>query len=106
MSPDPFLLEEERCLEFEAIDRGVQRYREFRERNAGRGFPEQKLAALAIDALVDYLTELRRQINEQEILAARGMKAWGPVVMFFKPEMLAACALVTTIHVIVRQHSR
>lgn len=101
---EQFLLDSERELELEALDRGIKRYREYREKNAGNGRPEQMLAGKALDAIAAELTELQRQIAQQDVTAARGLKYWGPVVLYFPPEMLAACAVVTTIHTLVRRH--
>lgn len=100
------LLEAERELEFEAIDRGISRYREFRRKNAGAGRPEQMLAGKAIDALTDRLEELKRKVATQEVVASRGLKSWGPVVMYFPSEMLAACAISTTIQTIISQGAK
>jgi DNA-directed RNA polymerase len=101
---DPALLVAERELEFEAIDRGIARYKQYRAANAGNGKPEQMLASQALDAVTAKLTALRDKVLAQEIVAAPGLNKWGPALMYFPPDMLAACGLVTMIATIVKHH--
>lgn len=103
---DPVLLDLQRQLEFESVDRGIKRYQDYRQKNAGNGRPEQKLAGLALDAVTVQIQIRRDQIQDGEVIAARGLQSWGPVVMYFPSEMLSACALVTMIHVLVSRFAK
>lgn len=100
------LLDLQRKLEFESIDRGITRYREYRIKNAGNGRPEQKLSGLALDAVTAQIQIKRDEVEDQEVTAARGLHAWGPVILYFPSEMLSACAIVTMIHVLVSRFAK
>jgi DNA-directed RNA polymerase len=99
---DPRLIEEERGLELEAVDRGVERYQAFRAKNPGAGRPEATLAGRALDAVTAAVAKRKAEVETGEVVAAAGLMYTAPMLMYFPPDLLAACALSTVIQLTVR----
>jgi DNA-directed RNA polymerase len=93
---EDWLVEEERCLELEAVDLGIQRYRRWRD-EGGADKPGLNLAAAGVKRVEDSLLAVKQQVESSTLRAGPGFLAWAPVLLFLPTDILAATGLVAVI---------
>lgn len=96
-----WLVESQRELELEAIDLGVQRYREWRDRGQ-LGQPELQLVGCGIKRVEEAIQSVKDKILSEEMRAGPGFLTWAPLVAYFPADMLAGAALMATMEALVK----
>jgi DNA-directed RNA polymerase, mitochondrial len=90
------LLQLERELELEMLDRGVARYRDSRQaRPSHQGIPERRFMVEIMDPFVAAITAYREKILNRECPAVKHGKDIWPAFIILEPEQIALAVLST-----------